>query len=273
MADKSQESCCQPLKEEFQRSKFSLYHEDPGVFCRSQWQKGDRNLIWVLYRWFLAAFFAAGVIGSMMQDFNGGRWFIFLTDWGFTLCLFTCTFGAVIATIYYMNPAYFEPGSRSLKIYWISHYTTSVLSMLITLVFWAALSSTQPEIAGELYNLWCHAFNSICMVFDCFIVAYPARLLHGIYPLSVVLIFLVHSLIYYWAGGTDMDGNRFIYYALDWARPGLAIGIVCASLALICCFSLLAFGIYRLRISMYKCCGKGQTLSTGAAHNESSLAV
>lgn len=107
MADPNAESCCQPLKEEFQRSKFSLHHEDPGVFCRSQWQNGERNLIWVLYRWLLAAFFAAGVIGSMMQDFNGGRWFIYLTDWGFTLCLFTCTYGAVIATIYYFNQSYF----------------------------------------------------------------------------------------------------------------------------------------------------------------------
>jgi len=107
MGDENKEGCCLPLKEEFQRSKFSLNHEDPGVFCRSQWQKGKRSLVWVLYRWALAAFFAAGVIGSIMQDFNGGRWFIFLTDWGFTLCLFTCTYGAVIATIYYFNPSYF----------------------------------------------------------------------------------------------------------------------------------------------------------------------
>ncbi|EDV58324.1 protein rolling stone [Drosophila erecta] len=252
MSDPSTESCCLNLKAEFQTSKFSLYHEDPGVFCRSQWQKAERNLIWVLYRWALAAFFAAGVTGSMVQDFNGFQ-FIYLTDWGFTLCLFTCTYGAVIATIYYFNQSYFAPGHRALQMYWISHME---LSMLITTVFWAALSSTMPEVAGELYNLWCHAFNSICMVFDCFVVAYPNRLMHFVYPLCVVLIFMVHSLIYYWAGGTDIDGNRFIYFALDWARPGLAIGFVCASLALICCFSLVAFGIYRLRISMYNCCSK-----------------
>ncbi|XP_017095720.2 protein rolling stone [Drosophila bipectinata] len=258
MGDKTQESCCLPLKEEFQRSKFSLDFEDPGIFCRSQWQKGDRNIIWILYRWFLAAFFGTGVIWSMFKIFNGGRWFIYLTDWGFSLDFFTCTYGAVVATIYYIKPSYFAPGSRALKVYWISHYTTSVLSMLISLVFWAALASTMPEEATDLYNLWSHAFNSICMIFDCFMVAFPARIMFFIYPFSVVIIFLIHSLIYYFAGGTDIDGNRFIYFALDWARPGLAIGFVCASLALVCCFAFVAFGIYRVRISMVKCCTKNQ---------------
>jgi len=31
------------------------------------------------------------------------------------------------------------PGSWALKIYWISHFTTVVLGLMITLVFWAAL--------------------------------------------------------------------------------------------------------------------------------------
>lgn len=32
-----------------------------------------------------------------------------------------------------------EPGSWVLKIFWGSHYTTTVLAMMITLVFWVAL--------------------------------------------------------------------------------------------------------------------------------------
>lgn len=166
MGDKSQESSKEsslPLKEEFQRSKFSLDFKDPGIFCRSQWQRGDRSIIWIVYRWFLAAFFGTGVIWSMIKIFNGGRWFIYLTDWGFSLDFFTCTYGAVVATIYYTKPSIFgknenhellivicwkwfyfsAPNSRALKVYWISHYTTCVLSMLISLVFWAALASSK----------------------------------------------------------------------------------------------------------------------------------
>ncbi|KAH8333993.1 protein rolling stone [Drosophila kikkawai] len=256
MRDKSQEPCCLPLKEEFQRSKFSLHHDDPGAFCRSQWQKGDRNLIWLLYRWILAAFFAGGVIGSMVDSFNGGRWFIYLTDWGFSLCFYCCTYGAVVATIYFIRPSYFAPGSRALKIYWISHYTTVVLAMLITLVFWAALYPSMPEMGAELYNLWAHAFNSICMIFDCFMVAFPTRIMHFVYPFIAGITYGVFSLIYFWSGGVDPMGNRFIYFILDWERPGLAIGTVCGCVVLVSCFCVLVFGFYRLRISMHECCSK-----------------
>lgn len=55
-----------------------------------------------------------------------------------------------------------------------------------------------------LYNLWAHAFNSVCMLFDCFIVAFPTRLMHFVYPLAVGLIYGLFSLIYFWAGGVDL---------------------------------------------------------------------
>lgn len=55
-----------------------------------------------------------------------------------------------------------------------------------------------------LYNLWAHAFNSICMLFDCFVVAFPTRLMHFVYPLAAGLVYGLFSLIYFWAGGTDL---------------------------------------------------------------------
>jgi len=51
-------------------------------------------------------------------------------------------------------------------------------------------------------------------------------------------------------------GNRFIYYILDWERPGLAIGTVCGCIVLVSCFCVLVFGLYRLRISIYESCSK-----------------
>lgn len=275
MRDKSQGSCCQPLTEEFQRSKFSLHHDDPGDFCRSQWQKGDRNFIWLLYRWILAWSFAVGVIGSLVQTYNEGRWFIYLTDWGFSLCFYCCTYGAVIATIYFIKPSYFAPGSLTLKIYWISHYTTVVLALLITLVFWAALYPSMPEIGGDLYNVWAHAVNSILMIFDCFMVAFPTRIMHFVYPFVAGIIYGIFSVIYFFAGGVDPWGNRFIYFILDWEKPGMAIITVCVCVVLVCFFCLLVFGFYRLRIAMYDCCCKKEEEipATSAPPKEPALRV
>lgn len=107
MHDKGNECCCQPMLEEFHRDNFSLHYGEPAVFCRSQWQQSERNFIWLTYRWLWAVFFLGGVIGSLIQHFNEGTWFIYLTDWGFVLCAYACTYSAILATIYYLWPGYF----------------------------------------------------------------------------------------------------------------------------------------------------------------------
>ncbi|XP_068150984.1 protein rolling stone-like [Drosophila tropicalis] len=257
MRDPNEESCCQPFKEEFQRSKFSLHHDEPGVFCRSQWQRGDRSLIWLLYRWFLAAFFGTGVIMSLSNSFDNGRWFVFLTDWGFTLCFYACAYGAIVATIYFIKPSYFAPGSWSLKIYWISHYTTTVLAFLITLVFWSALYPSMPGMADDIYNIWAHATNTAFMLLDCFIVAFPTRLMHFIYPFIVGLTYGLFSLIYYLAGV-----KQPIYFILDWSDPGLAIGTICVCIVLVSCFCILVFWIYIFRRWLHGRCVKPEVTVT-----------
>ncbi|KAH8402925.1 hypothetical protein KR222_000379 [Zaprionus bogoriensis] len=269
MRDKGDsQCCCQPLLDEFRRDKFSLHHDEPGVFCRSQWQRGDRNIVWLIYRWLLALFFLGGALASLIQDFNEGTWFIYLTDWGFVLCAYVCTYGAVIATIYFIRPSYFESGSWALKVYWASHHTTTVLAMLITLVFWSAIYPTFPEGPIGLYNVWEHAFNSVCMVFDFFMVAFPTHLMHFIYPLIVGITYGVFSLIYFWAGGTDFMGNRFIYYILDWENPGLAIGSLCGCMVLALIFCIVLFWMYVFRTWIYESCvnpPKTELMQTRAA--------
>ncbi|ALC39023.1 CG9555 [Drosophila busckii] len=273
MRDQSSECCCQPMLDEFQLTKFSLQHDEPADFCRSQWQRGKRCVAWLIYRWILTAFFAGGVIGSLVDSFTGGHWFIYLTDWGFTLCLYACLYGAVITTIYFVNPNYFANGSWALKIYWLSHFTTTVLALMITLVFWTALYPSMSDGPVGLYNLWAHAFNSICMLYDCFMVAFPTRLMHFIYPLLVGLIYGFFSLFYFLAGGTDFFGNRYIYFILDWQQPGLAIASVCGCIVIALLFCVLVFWIYRFRSWLHERCVKPKAieiLETRSAENTES---
>ncbi|XP_068139993.1 protein rolling stone-like [Drosophila tropicalis] len=257
MMENNNDTCCQIFGKEFQRSKFSLYHEERGVFCRSQWQQGDRSILWLIYRWLFAAFFGICMIMSVVETFYGGRWFIYLTDWGFTLCTYTAIYGAVITTIYYFRPFYFAPNSCALKIYWASHFTSTVLAFMITLVFWSAVYPSLPDDMGDdVYSFLEHASNSVLMLLDLFMVAYPARLMHLIYPVIVLTIYCLFSLIYYCTGGTDILGNHFIYEILDWEKPGLAIGSICGCLILVICLSTLVFWLYRFRIWMHKSCVK-----------------
>lgn len=59
------------------------------------------------------------------------------------------------------------------------------------------------QVVNNATNILTHAFNSIVMFIDIWIVAYPIRLLHFVQPISFGLVYLLFSGIYYLAGGTD----------------------------------------------------------------------
>lgn len=64
-----------------------------------------------------------------------------------------------------------------------------------------------------------HAANAAGMLFDLLIVRYPIFLFHIIYSINIGIFYLLFTVIYYFAGGEDGRGNRFIYPVLDWSKP------------------------------------------------------
>lgn len=71
----------------------------------------------------------------------------------------------------------------------------------------------------DALNLMFHAFNSVFMVIDLFLVAHPFRLLHCYWPLLITMCYVVFSFIYYESGGTDRFDRPFVYPLLDWRVP------------------------------------------------------
>jgi hypothetical protein len=76
-----------------------------------------------------------------------------------------------------------------------------------------------------------HAFNSVLMVTDLFLVAHPFRLLHCYWPLLATVCYIAFSYIYYEFGGTDRQDRPVVYSLLDWRLPSRA--------AIASCFGLL----------------------------------
>lgn len=180
----------------------------------------------------------------MVFQWSGGKFFIFLTDWGFLLCMITCVYGAVLVSINYCRP--FDSGklvfSHSLlkfkakKFY--SEANLDIQDLLglayydfgtrhnnycrildIPLATWVVIfkdfwfSNLKYWISEDAYskgstraltfNAFQHACNTGVMFFDQFMVAFPTRLLHVIYPLGLGVAYALFSAIYYGAGGTD----------------------------------------------------------------------
>ncbi|XP_061388702.1 protein rolling stone-like, partial [Musca vetustissima] len=192
-----------PIAKEFQKEKFSLNHKPADDFLKSQWQTSQKSYLWLLYRWGLALCFSVGVLGSLIQQWADGKWFIYLTDWGFLLCMYISWFSAILVTIYHFHPRYFDNRTKVLKFYWCSHWCVLVVATVITFMYWLFIYPTDNANASDLYNLWAHGFNSILMVLDHMLVAFPTRLMHFVYPLILGLIYAIFSLIYYFAGGVD----------------------------------------------------------------------
>jgi len=71
----------------------------------------------------------------------------------------------------------------------------------------------------DALNLMVHAFNSVFMVIDLFLVAHPFRLLHCYWPFLITVCYVVFSYIYYESGGTDRHDRPFVYPLLDWRLP------------------------------------------------------
>ncbi len=90
--------------------------------------------------------------------------------------------------------------------------------------------------------------NSILVFVDLFIIATPVRLVHVYQTILAGIYYILFSLIYYAAGGTDETGNPYIYDVLDWSDPGAA-----ALVAFLGCLAglpltwIAIFALYRVR--------------------------
>lgn len=76
-----------------------------------QWQSRTKSIVYLIYRWLIALFFTAVVIDSMLEKEEGSStnfwlYFIYLTNWGVMLCMFTNLLGAILVTTWHFHPEY-----------------------------------------------------------------------------------------------------------------------------------------------------------------------
>ena len=105
-----------------------------------------------------------------------------------------------------------------------------------------------------------HGVNAVYVLVDLFITGIPVRLYHVIYPMLFSLIYLIFSLVYVYSGGTNPDGDNFIYDALNFKTDLPSALLV---LLLLVCLMLLIQGILFLlfltKTFMYGNCEHGGT--------------
>ncbi|XP_073823059.1 protein rolling stone [Musca autumnalis] len=249
-----------PVKKEFRREKCGFEHTPPDDFVKSQWQNRTRSILYLIYRLFLAGFFIAVVIDSMIDHYNNasfGLYFIYMTNWGILMCMITNVYAAILVLIWHYRPDYadkllnLESLTSPFRIYWGIHITTLVVSIVITIIYWSLLYDVNESNLNAT-NILTHVFNSVCMFVDLLIVAHPLRLLHMFLPVVFGIIYAIFSAIYQLSGGHNIKGKPYIYHVVDWDKPLNATLTVVAVLMLSCVIYMALFTIYKLRTLLYR---------------------
>ena len=136
------------------------------------------------------------------------------------------------------------------KVHWVLFYVAITSALFVTSLFWLVVYGVSQDVKkSELTAGICqvHGVNAFFAVLDIILTGIPIRALHVVFPVCFSASYAVFSVIYYSAHGTDAEGNRYVYSALDWSKPGLAIGVLLSSVVIESLVYVFMYLLYRLR--------------------------
>ncbi|XP_061709166.1 protein rolling stone-like [Cydia pomonella] len=221
------------FKNEFQVSKFNLEHDITPDFYLGCWQRNRSCVPLLCLRAILCAGNVAMVIASwvVLAGWLSSHafWWIYLTHWGiFVNALTSILAFAISLKVYLVGPIDSAFGLPwYIKLYWFLFNASVPLAFMITIFYWAFIGGTF-DIPGldDTLDIFVHGINSVMMFLLLITARHPTRLLHFYHTVAFGIFYLIFSLIYYFAGGLDPNGNHSIYPMLDWSKPGPTVVVV-----------------------------------------------
>jgi len=199
----------------------------PENFFRQKWSADAGVQPWYLcYKVLLCLFFLSSIVYTWVQDHehhghteNSWKYVIWMTSWGICLFCGALLLETVITVVVFMKWNLF---SRMLLFSWA--YTTMAYTMavLITLMYWALLYhwDEPPTYA----NIFVHGLQGVFAIIDQTIANRPWHLFKLWSSLPIPVVYLTFNIIYWAAGGTNNDGDDWVYPVLKWGEaPGFAV--------------------------------------------------
>lgn len=250
--------CGKRFKMNLSAENFGLECNRADLFYKSMWQKNEVSTVYLLYRWLCALFFLGVYIACITLQFSEGKFFIYMTNWGYGLATVTMIISAVLATqwhydIHGVRTAAHESGQESslshgLKIYWLMYNVSLLMAPIISTVYWIFLSErTDKPNRFPAISFITHALNTIFMLIDFMIVALPLRLLHAVHTIFMATAFALFTLIYHFCGGTDEFGNPYVYPILNWSNPTNCMITFAGVFLMVIFYWLLLLGMHKLK--------------------------
>ncbi|XP_070570428.1 protein rolling stone-like [Ptychodera flava] len=268
-----------------------LSYEKPDVFCKPQW-KWIPFGVFALYRLLVASYFFGILVTYLTRSMAsglGGDTFLFLTNWGFilvTLYLFVAATGTMYRYFIYRrappttssatdyeaadetSPLTESGMARCLetpwyfKLSWLLFNVSALTALVITLVYWPALSGSNTGIPFAL-DFHIHALNSVVIVLELLFASMPIRYLHVFYVIALGIVYILATVIAYYTGWKNpFDGESYVYPFLDYSeKPGLAAVSVIAIVIGAFLLQLVLWAIFKLKLRLAGLTGQSTTAS------------
>lgn len=219
-----------------------------------QWQRSEKCIVFVSYRWIIAAFYAFSFVNSVIFSVTRSEFsvmMIYLSRWNLFGTMIASLMGAYLVTNYHFKR--FECTNRMrriLRFYWFLSNNSVVLACVISSIYWTLL---YREGQNNLNNYLVHATNSLFLVIDLFVICHPHRMSLFVYPMTCGGLYMFFTIIYTLLGGNDRNGDNFVYPILDWKNHPLKatiVGIGCV--VFLGVFHAIICGLHRIRNEIHQ---------------------
>ena len=139
------------------------------------------------------------------------------------------------------------------QLLWVLFNMAAGVAPVVTGIYFSVLYpmilNAYPDYSASVFDIHVHGVNFLVILVELAISSIPIRLFHAIYPLIYGFIYIVFSLIYW---SLDKEENVLYPYVLDWNHPGITVGVICALFIVIPLIQLGWFGLYNLRLHVFK---------------------
>lgn len=243
-------------------------------------------MVYLLYRWIIALYFFVWLIANGATAGSGAKFFIWLSNWTYLLVVAHLLYSALCCTYVHLKFAFcrsesdhkrhlqhkdlHDPPHYKTKCclcfqcldkdqiswyhipQWIGHYLAAVIPVPVVIFYWALLAD---NITGWAVNLHLHLFVALPGVIDSLACGIPWRVYHVHISMIFGIVYFVFSLAYDLLGGTDTNGDSYIYSSLDYTEsPAGAFGFAFVLIVLFIPFIHFIFwSLYILRTLLLYC--------------------
>ncbi|XP_061168113.1 protein rolling stone-like [Saccostrea echinata] len=243
-------------KEEFRVKNFLLDYDHPRDFVK--FQHCETILPYLLWRLFWAVYHFVCIIltGVYSWQWAGDdpqqqvKWFIYLTDWCyFVLTVSTLVDAACVIYVYFCRVDIKNGISNGmtwyLKTNWVIFNFANSAAIVVTLMYWGLVYSGGSVTVIDTLT---HGVNAVYVLVNVSVSAIPIRIYHFFHGVVFGVTYVIFTVIYYAAGGTNHQNKSYIYSVLDWDDPGITLAY-CAAVGLVAMplCHLMIYGIYALR--------------------------